>query len=189
MGCLASKILAYTITIINTCILITYYTSIALFQSNCNNCFPLSYLIIILVIGPAIFMLYGYLLAYISWRKEQLGLDKGALPLKFVILGQIMICLSFAMALLHVIVISVSDTLIGSFSMDNEQYFVSMAFIGFFYPIILMVFGCFILPSHEPLEKGYTKKGNHNKNENETERQDLKSSNDDTNKVEIVEND
>lgn len=198
MGCIGSKIFSYVIAIVNTCIAIAYFTSLGLFVNDCDTsqCFPNVYLAIILIIGPLIWMFDGYLLSYICWRKDEMGLDEGALKnTKYIVLAQLMVVLSFGISFLHIIVISVSDTLIGSFSINDENFFISMSFIVFFYPIILMVFGYFILPQHEPWDKVYAKKRMKRKsnkiasNEKDAEKQDLKGNNQDTNKIEIVEDD
>mmetsp|Transcript_30752 Transcript_30752/g.27107 ORF Transcript_30752/g.27107 Transcript_30752/m.27107 type:complete len:200 (-) Transcript_30752:93-692(-) len=198
MGCIGSKIFAYVIAIVNTAIAIAWFTSLGLFIEDCDNskCFPDGYLAIILIIGQLIWLFHGYLMSYIAYKKDDTGLDEGALRTKYVVLAQLMICLSFGISFLHIIVISVSDTLIGSFSMDEEQFFVSMSFIVFFYPIILMILGYFILPAHEPWNEVYAKKrmkrkGNKHLNENDAEKQDLKGNDngDNTNKIEIVKDD
>eukprot|EP01084_Bolivina_argentea_P287222 492798_1 len=178
MGCVAGKILGYCITVANSGILVAYFLSIGMFTS-ASDIHP-AYIAIILVLAPLICFCYGYLLAYISWRKEDIGRDKGALQTKYIVLTQLMMCLSTGMALLRLIIISVSDQLITSFSMDDETFFTTMAYIGFFYPFILLMLGYFVLMPYEKDRQEVSEK-----EQDDTEKQDLKQ-NIETHKIEII---
>ena len=105
---IASKTFAYIVIAINSVFLIAWLLSVILFGSSCgSDCFNAAYIVVFLVINPILLYGYGYLLAYISWRKQDIGPQKGALQTWQTILSQIAIIISFALSLLNVLVLAI----------------------------------------------------------------------------------